>query len=324
MTSNKGDQVPEPSLTAESVTVSAAHIPARDSALTAHNVRVRQEPRFNLIDGLMLLLALISVVLLIIYTVLTVDRKPSEGANQLLNAIVIADGVICAIFAVDFLWRWRSRDWDRRYLRDNWYDILGMIPLALLNHIPVASPVVRALRLVGIVRLFQAVTRVGGVVDRVFGDEAFDRLVDRLTDPIIAEIKKPITIAILDEIAKVLKVGEYSRNIADALNENHTDLRETVWEKLEHDSRARWQTRWFTYLPFHDDVLRTAIGATLRVVEEVLRDPETNEFVTDAIRNTLEQIKIAVENGQVEIAVEKRQVEIAVDDGTVEALVVPT
>src|SRR5688500_18698953 len=44
--------------------------------------------------------------------------------------IIVADTVICAIFAVEFAVRWSRVGWSRQYLLRNWYDVLGMIPVA--------------------------------------------------------------------------------------------------------------------------------------------------------------------------------------------------
>ena len=44
--------------------------------------------------------------------------------------------------------------------------------------------------------------------------------INRLSDRVLDLVKRPITIAVLDEVADVLQTGHYTRNIASALNEN--------------------------------------------------------------------------------------------------------
>ena len=37
-------------------------------------------------------------------------------------------------------------------------------------------------------------------------------------------VKRPLTIVVLDEVETVIRTGHYTRNISDALKENHDDL----------------------------------------------------------------------------------------------------
>src|SRR3546814_8519011 len=79
--------------------------------------------RIAIIDWLMMLLALISVALLGYET-----WGPVTDAQRQL--IVLGDLGFCAIFAVEFIWRWYRQGWQRTFLMRNWYEILGMIPAA--------------------------------------------------------------------------------------------------------------------------------------------------------------------------------------------------
>src|SRR5688572_7062262 len=97
--------------------------------------------RMRLVDPLdwaMLALAVLSVGLLC--------YEFWGDASELWRArIVAADFVICGIFAVEFGVRWRRERWARSYLWRNWYEVLGMIPLA--------HPALRGLRLLRVVRI---------------------------------------------------------------------------------------------------------------------------------------------------------------------------
>jgi hypothetical protein len=116
------------------------------------------------------------------------------------------------------------------------------------------------------------------------------RLINNASGQVIDLIKQPITIAVLDEVADVLRTGHYTRNIASALRENHDQLQAMIAEKIKQDPT----TRHITLVPFHDRLLREASEATLRVILEVLADPRTDELVSDVLRDNIDQIRDAV------------------------------
>lgn len=116
------------------------------------------------------------------------------------------------------------------------------------------------------------------------------RLINRASDSVIDVIKRPITIAVLDEVAEVLQTGHYTRNIASALRENHDEIKQMVREKIIEDPT----TRRLGLLPFHDRLIDEASETTLRVILEVLADPRTDELVSDMLRDNITQIRQAV------------------------------
>ena len=116
------------------------------------------------------------------------------------------------------------------------------------------------------------------------------RLINRASDRIIETVKRPITIAVLDEVASVLQTGNYTRNIASALEENRAELMEMVAEKIKDDPTAGA----INLLPFHDRIIAQASETTLRVILEVLADPRTDELVSDLLRDNVNQIRRAV------------------------------
>jgi hypothetical protein len=103
-------------------------------------------------------------------------------------------------------------------------------------------------------------------------------------------IKRPVTIAVLDEVADVLRTGHYTRNIASALQENHNEIKAMVAEKIKDDPTAGR----INLVPFHDRIIDLASETALRVILEVLADPRTDELVSDMLRDNLTQIRQAV------------------------------
>ena len=230
-------------------------------------------------DWLMLLLALVSVGLL------GYETWGPVSAEQR-GWIIRADYLICAVFLAEFLWHWRRAGWTWRHLGRNWYDVLGMIP--------VSQPALRGFRLFRVLRIVILLSRFGMAADRALGEEFTWRLVDRFKNQIVDAISGPVTIAVLAEVAEVLKKGTYTRNIARALDENHGELRAMITDKLR-DNPSTGRLR---RLPFYDDIVASTVDAALGVVQEVLRDPRTDELVADMLRENITQLREAVRRNQ--------------------------
>ncbi|HET8584084.1 MAG TPA: ion transporter, partial [Jatrophihabitans sp.] len=88
----------------------------------------------------------------------------------------------------------------------------------------------------------------------------------------------------------VLQTGHYTRNIADALQENHEEIKQMVAEKIKDDPTASR----IALVPFHDRLIDLASETTLRVILEILADPRTDELVSDLLRDNITQIRQAV------------------------------
>jgi hypothetical protein len=116
------------------------------------------------------------------------------------------------------------------------------------------------------------------------------RGINRASERVVAVIKRPITIGVLDEVADVLKTGHYTRNIASALRENQEEIKDMFAEKIKADPTARA----IGLLPFHDVLIEQITETVLRVVLDVLADPRTDELVSDMLRDNIEQIRQAV------------------------------
>ncbi|PTU31367.1 ion transporter [Stenotrophobium rhamnosiphilum] len=237
--------------------------------------------RIDLLDWLMLVLAVLSVGLLVFETW-------GNASAEVRSAILTADYVICAIFAIEFFWRWNAAKWTFQHLRRNWYDALGMIP--------VAHPALRGLRLIRVLRFITLFSRFGMAADRALGEEFTYRLVNRFKAAIVNSISSAVTVAVLDEVQQVLTRGTYTHNIARALKENQAALRATIIQKMREDKQAGRLHR----LPFYNDIVESVIDAVMRVLEEVLTDPRTDELVADLLRENLQQIRNSIESNQLE------------------------
>jgi hypothetical protein len=236
----------------------------------------RRVHRVRAIDWLMVLLAVVSVGMLA-----WVWLADPPVATQVL--VFKFDVGICAVFFLEFLWRWRVGGWGWRFLGRNWFEILGMIP--------VSHPALRAFRLIRIVVLF---ARLGRAVDRTIGDAVTQRLVNRFLGAVIDVVKKPVTVAVLDEVVAVLRTGRYAQNISRALAENQSELRQMVLDKLKADPAAGR----LKIVPFHDEIIGAVTDTAIRVVLEMLADPRTDEMISDSLRENIDQIRMAVSNDE--------------------------
>lgn len=228
------------------------------------------------LDWLMLVLALVSIGLLSWETWGSV----TDAQRRM---ILTTDYVICGLFAMEFLWRWRQAGWSAVYVKRNWYEILGMIPIA--------HPALRGFRLFRVIRIIILLARFGIAADRAFGDEFTYRLVNRFRKAIVDSISAAVTVSVLNEVAEVMSKGTYTKNISRALEDNQAELRAMILEKLREDK----QTGRLSRLPFYNDIVESVIDAALRVVEQVLKDPRTDELVADMLRENIAQLRIAVE-----------------------------
>ncbi|BBZ56739.1 hypothetical protein [Mycolicibacterium phocaicum] len=129
------------------------------------------------------------------------------------------------------------------------------------------------------------------------------RLLNRISVRAVQLVKRPITIMVLDEVIDVIKTGHYTRNISNAIEENHDELKALAAEKIRSDSGIPVISR----IPGYDKVVGQASESVMHVLIAMLADPRMDEFVSDLLRNNLEQIQSAVRRREHERAASFRQ-----------------
>lgn len=122
------------------------------------------------------------------------------------------------------------------------------------------------------------------------------RVINQLSDRIVDVVKRPITVMVLDEVIDVIRTGQYTRNISDAILENEDELKALVAEKI----RADGGIGVIAHLPGYDKVVGQVSESVLHVLIGMLGDPRMDEFVADLLRNNLEQIQEAVHRREYE------------------------
>jgi len=206
---------------------------------------------------------------------------PPSGDRH--EQLLWADGAISAFFALTICVRWLRFRIGWRYLRKHWWEAVALVPYVVFG----------GWSFVGWVVLAARVVRVVDRTDNVFGDRITAQLVRHFSEPIVNAIKRPITIAVLDEVIDVIKTGDYATNLSHALDENRLELESLVLDLLKEDRT----TGKLKYVPFHDDIVKIASDAVFRIVQGALDDPRVHELIADVIRNSATQLQQSVRLG---------------------------
>lgn len=226
-------------------------------------------------DWLMLALALVSIAMLAYETWGT---PTPEQTRQ----ILLADLVIIGIFAIEFSLRWVRDDRPKSFPLRNWYELLGMIP--------VAHPAIRGFRLFRIVRIVVLLSRFGRAADRAFGEDFTYRLIGKYKGALVDAISGAVTLRVLEETENVLLQGAYARNLADAIEARGDEMLALAVEKVKADPEAG-KVR---HVPFFEDIVQITGRVGQRIAIDLLRDPRMGDMIRDMVRQNTAQIKASL------------------------------
>lgn len=193
-----------------------------------------------------------------------------------------ADWGVSSFLALSICWRWLRFRIGRRYLREHWWEVPALVPLAV-PHLTVGHWVMWLVLLARVVRVVDR-------TDNYFGDKIVEALLRHFAVPIVSTIRRPITIAVMDEVIAVVQEGTYAANVRAALDENHAELEAMVHDLVMKDPT----TSKLRLLPFHDDLVKLVADTVLRIVNGALEDPRTTELISDVIRNSAAQLRSAI------------------------------
>lgn len=196
--------------------------------------------------------------------------------------VIGADAAISGLFALRWLWQLVTARRKVEFLAGAWWEIIAIVPLIT----PWVGDHTVPLVIIGLARLARAVDK----GDDLYGDFITVWLIHHFSTPIVEAIKRPITVAVLDEVIDVIKTGTYAENIKDALDENHSELEAMVLELIREDQT----TGKLRHLPFHDDIVKLVADTVLRILNGALDDPRTTELISDIIRNSATQLRQAI------------------------------
>jgi len=163
--------------------------------------------RKHIVEVIIGILAIASIVLVAIESIVTVSRGTLWG-------IYTADLIICLVFAADFIVRLRASENKSRFIRSSSYEILAMIPAMALYGLGTIPAISVALRFVRLVRVFILLSRMRRVLSRSGGFWQRSNLVALLG----------ITVSVIFIGALVVLVLE-----ADTTEAQITNFSDAVW-----------------------------------------------------------------------------------------------
>ena len=231
--------------------------------------------RLRTADAFVLLLALSSLALVVVQAVTHPDARQEARIRW-------AELGLIALFAIEFLLALVRHEHRLAYALRTWYELVALVPVTGGWAVGWAlGPAVVVLVLLA---------RFGRVVDRLFGDEAFYRLVDRVRDWAVEWVADAVTLRVLDQTLGVLQKGDYTRNLAAALEEHGDEMLGLVTEKVKADPEIGA----VRHLPFFDAVVATSAKVSQRIVIDLLRDPRMDQMVKDIIAQNVRQIRAEV------------------------------
>ena len=211
-----------------------------------------------------------------------VPRAASAGSSDWYDRVRYADWILSGFLALTICWRWLRFRSGRRYLRSRLWEVPALIPLA----VPGLTEAHWLLWLVLLCRFVRVIDR----TDNYLGDQITALLVTHFSDPIVEAIKRPITVAVLDEVIDVIETGTYAANVRSALEENRAELEAMVLDLVRNDPT----TGKLRYVPFHDEIVQMSANTVLRILDGALDDPRTTELIRDVIRHSADQLRQAV------------------------------
>ncbi len=240
---------------------------------------MRRDRRVTMLDWMMLALAIVSV-LLLAYEM----WGPATEAQR--ARIIQMDLIIVAIFAVEFVWRWSRAERRKTFPLRNWYELLGMIP--------VAHPAVRGFRLLRFIRVAVILSRFGMAADRAFGEEFTYRFMRRWKSAIVEALGDALTIRVMDMTLDVLQKGEYAANMAAHLESRGDEMMEIIHDRIRDDpeiGRIR-------HIPFFEEIVEATSRVTMRLSIDLLRDARMDQMIKDIIKQNVGQIRAAVKQNE--------------------------
>lgn len=231
------------------------------------------------LDWAMLALAVFSVGLLIFEWLYPVT-------DEMHRWILYTDRSICAIFLIEFCWRWQKSSRPKSFPLRYWYEILGMIP--------VSEPALRGFRLLRFLRVAIVLSRLGRASDRIYGAGFFGRLARQSKSVVAEALSDVVTVQVLDRVAAVLHAGQYTQNIARVMEQREQEITEMVTENLKNDAELGLVRK----MPFFGDTVRISSRVTQRILISILADPRTDELVADLLKENIQQIRDSVKRNE--------------------------
>jgi hypothetical protein len=117
------------------------------------------------------------------------------------------------------------------------------------------------------------------------------RMLTRLSEILVELIKRPIALAVLDEIHDVVQRGDYAVAMSGDLARTRAELENTVRRKLKSDPRLQR----FSAIPFSDQLIELVGETALSVVMETVADPCTEELLERVATAVIQEVRTSIQ-----------------------------
>ena len=277
----------------------------RQEPLNAATQRL-EPPKVTVRDVLMILLALVSVTLVL----LDIFFRPFLYAWGVFGGVVLADFLITLVFAGEFVYQLDRKQSVGRLLRDRWFDLIGLVPLAAfvvleatLRGVPLwpaltgevmllgagarAGGLLRLFRFVRVVRIVQAFSRFLRATNMTFGEQVTKRVFDKYRRIIVAELTTPIMVAGISVTQEIVIRMKFLEAAGKSLDAKRPEIHAAVLEALKKNNVPENVLA----QPFVAKVVRDVESAVVNTMVETLTGPELNKLVQEMIVEVMENFK---------------------------------
>lgn len=266
---------------------------------------VVEAPKVRVIDGVMTLLALVSVTLVLL-DIFARQRLYDWG---LFREVIIVDLVITLVFLGDFVFEARGKP-AGRVLRESWFDIVGLVPMIAFVALEAAvagqpfGPVfneqvrltggaaaggalLRLFRFVRIVRIVQAFSRFLRATNMTFGEQVTKRFFDKYRRIIVAELTTPIMVAGITVTQELVIRMKFLDSIGQAIDAKRPEIHAAILEALEKNRVPQdILTR-----PLVDKIVKDVEDSIVNALVTTLTGPELNKLTQEMIVEVMENFK---------------------------------
>ncbi len=223
-------------------------------------------------EWLMLGLATVNVLLLF-----AADAYAAFLPALVLKLVVPIDLALVLIYAVEYLGRLARADRKTAFVRNHWYDLIGLVPIS--------SVTFRAFRLVRVVRIY--------VVSRLEWEgepswhKAFVRgVVRRYLDILLQELTAPLLFAGVQMVKKPLKKARFAAMMGRILDTQRRQVKAVVGVTLRNTKGLKQVAGTQAGRRLTDAVTE----AVMDTVVDTLKSDEMNELIANATEDVLNEV----------------------------------
>ncbi|HLE97234.1 MAG TPA: ion transporter [Candidatus Thermoplasmatota archaeon] len=269
-----------------------------------------EAPKFRLVDGVMILLALVSVTLVF----LDIFARARLYDWGIFREVIVADLVITLVFLGDFVLENRGKA-PGRILRDSWFDIVGLVPMIafvwfearsggipfgavfneqvrLVGGAAASGGLLRLFRFVRVVRIVQAFSRFLRATNMTLGEQVTKRLFDKYRRIIVAELTTPIMVAGISVTQEIVVRMKFLEAAGKSLDAKRPEIHAAVLEAL----RKNKIPESVITQPLVDRIVNDVEKAVVDAVVTTLTGPEINKLVQEMVVEVMENFKVQLQS----------------------------